>query len=254
MILLVLLCFSAITWAIQHRYFKLRQKLPSHPVAAKFAAPVYDKVLFSKFEQICKKYDTLKKNYTIKGFVTMIDKADSSTHQMKNVNFILCKKGDALYYKLGATETINEDGVYLYIDHAGKRILAAQQKQINNAAGMQDLAQIATTLKSEYYNMSGSENNGIQTISFTNEHHITCKQYTISYDTLSHEIKHIYTRLTNFRDPLNKSKDKIIEMYISEWDNKALINDYVLPRQIVRTEGTGWKKTKAYENYELIDM
>jgi len=254
MMVLVLLCVSAITWAIQHRYFKhvQKQQLPKAAIV-KFATPVYDKALFDKFEQLSRKYDTIKQNYTVKGFITMIDKADTTT-QMKNVDFVLCKKGNALYYKLGTTETINEDGVYLYIDHAGKRILVTQQKQIGNADAMQNLTRIAATLKSEYYNMTGSVKNGIQTISFTNEHHITCKQYTVSYDTLNNEIKHIYTRLTNFRDPLNKNKDKIMDMYLSEWDDKALITTYTLPGEIVKSEGKKWKKTKAYENYELISI
>lgn len=252
MILFVLLGASALAWAIgTHRSKKARIVIT--PPTAQFTTPAYDTTLLQKFEELGKKYDTLKTNYTIKGMMTCIDRPDTSTQQ-KNVPFVVCKRGYSLYYKMGATETINEDGLYLYIDHNSRRILLSRQKTLTGGSGLQNLTRLSEKLKSEYYELSGSVKGKLQTLSFLNEHHISCKQYTISYDTSDNAIKHLYIRTTDFGDPLNKAKDKIMIMDISQWDDRALIRNFTVPGDVVKGEGDNRKTTRLFEKYELINL
>jgi len=250
-LLAILLSVSAITWAIQVRYFKQGRK-PVIQQKAQWAVPVYDKVLLEKLERLGKHYDTLKQAYTIKGTISMRDKADTVS-PVKNVVFIYCKKGKELYYRLGETETINANGMYLYIDHPARRILVARQKDVSEAPVITDMTRVVAGLKSEYYDLSGSVSGSVQTLSLRNEHHISCKQYTVAYDTLSYAIRHIYARLNDPQDPLNRKKENVMQMDLSEWDGKAALATYTVPEAVIRRYGSKWRTTEKYKGYELID-
>jgi hypothetical protein len=249
----ILLSVSAITLAFG-LYLKKSKKRPSaiNNQSNIVSAPKYDAILLLKFKNICKKYDTLKLNYTMKGVINMIDKADTGG-KMNNVSFLFCKRGDALYYKLGETETMNENGLYLYIDHAAKRVFLSQQKHLNYNDGVQSITAIAKNLQGERYTLTGSVNGSQQSITLVNEHHITCKQYTVSFDTVDMQIRHVYARLTNFQDPLNKNKEKIFSVDLSEWDAKALMDSYPSTASVVKRQDGVWSKTNKYKDYELID-
>lgn len=111
-----------------------------------------------------------------------------------------------------------------------------------------------SALKSEQYQLSGEQKANIQTITLLNEHHISCKEYTLSYDIRNWRITHIHARLSNFEYPLRKDKEKILDVAISRWDTEANISQYLLAGQVIKRRGAGWGLTGKFTRYQLIRM
>lgn len=249
----LLLVGSLLTWAVQHRYFKGNTVVAfkvKETLARKF---VYDKKLLATYERVTKYYDSLsKKNYTMSGTLNLTDGADTSDN-LKGINFLMCKVGEEFYYRLGKVETINEDGVYLMVDNTAKKIVVTEQKKLGTESYNPNLfTHLGDNLQSEQYNLTGKVNGSVQTISFINETHITCKQYSMSFDTLNIGLKHLYLRLTNFQEPEKRDKEKVISVQVNEFDSRADLKKYLSKQEVLRKAGSGWKTVGAFEEYELI--
>ncbi len=254
-IIIVLMALSMFTWALQHSYFvhakaPIKRKAPD----TLYKEPVYSKALFTKFETLCKKYDTLRKNYTLAGVINTIDKADTMHKANNALVFLFCKQGNDFYYRSGKTETINANGLYLYIDHQVKTIMLAEQKPIVFENGLSSMTSLAANLKSEDYKLSSNAHGVNQTINLINEHHISCKQYSVSFDTLNMQINRIYARLTNLNEPLRKDNEKIVDVRITEWNNIADLKKYRLGTSVVKKQNNEWKAIDAFADYQLIKM
>ncbi len=212
-----------------------------------------DKVLLAKFQQLCKKMSEIKDSYTVAGTMNIIDHANPRD-KMENVKFLFCKKGDQYYYLLGTTATINEDGIYLYIDNETKKILLSQQKKVVYDPGFKQFANLGANIKSENYRLVSKVTGDMETLSLINEHHISCKQYSISLKKNSMTIKRLYMRLTNFYEPLKTDNEKVVDVSISEWDDAADISKYLTKDKVVIQGNGGWKTVSGFKNYQLIKM
>lgn len=159
-----------------------------------------------------------------------------------------------MYYKLGSTETINSGGQYISIDHQAKTIVLSEQKQLTESSIGLPVKDIRSALKAEQYKLSGKQIGHTQTMTLLNEHHISCKEYTLSYDTDTWQIIHIYARLTNFEYPLRKDKEKILDVAISRWDEQANVSQYLVAGDVVLRRGASWGTTEKFKAYELIKM
>jgi hypothetical protein len=215
--------------------------------------PVPDKAVLDKFEQVCKKMGDVKDNYTLGGVINITDHANPA-EAMDHVNFLVCKQGNEFYYRLGKTITLNEQGVYLYIDNQSKRVMVSPQKSVQYDAGMKQFADMGANIQSEHYKMISKINGDEQTISLVNEHHISCKQYTITFDRHSLQVKYLYMRLTNLNDPLNKVNEKVVSVSISISDNTADVSKCLSKDQVIKRVKGEWKTVDMYRGYELIKM
>lgn len=215
--------------------------------------PAPDKAILEKFEQVCKKMNDVKGNYTLGGVINIIDRANPAD-AMDHVDFLFCKQGDEFYYRLGKTITLNEQGLYLYIDNQSRRIMLSPQKKVQYDAGMKQFADMGANIRSEHYKMTSKINGDEQTISLVNEHHISCKQYTITFNRQNLKVKYLYMRLTNLNDPLNKANEKVVTVSISKWDNTADVSGYLSKDNVVKNVKGGWRTVNVYRNYELIKM
>ncbi|WP_183574645.1 hypothetical protein HDF18_01225 [Mucilaginibacter sp. X5P1] len=214
---------------------------------------VPDKAVLEKFEQVCKKMNDVKGNYTLGGVINIIDRANPAD-AMDHVGFLFCKQGDEFYYQLGKTITLNEQGVYLYIDNQSRRVMVSPQKKVQYDAGIKQFADMGANIQSEHYKMTSKINGDEQTISLVNERHISCKQYTITFDRQSLKVKYLYMRLTNLNDPLNKANEKIVTVNISKWSNTADVSQYLSKNDVIKNVKGGWRTVSVYRNYELIKM
>ncbi len=215
--------------------------------------PLPDKAVLNKFELVCKKMSDVKGNYTLGGIINIVDKA-SPANAMDHISFLFCKQGDEFYYRLGKTITLNAQGVYLYIDNQSKRIMVSSQKKVMYDAGMKQFADLGTNIQSEHYKVTSKIDGNEQTISLVNEHHISCKQYTITFNRSSLKVKYLYMRLTNLNDPLNKANEKVVTVNISKWDNTADISGYLSKNEVIKAINGGWRTAGRYKDYELLKM
>ncbi|OCX53373.1 hypothetical protein BEL04_03470 [Mucilaginibacter sp. PPCGB 2223] len=252
--ILVLTLATALAFAINPRIlgiFKPRET-PQAKKAIPPAALVYDEASIRKLEDIAKNLDFGRPTYTITGNITVVNKEDS-TQTMNAVAFILCKNKNEFYYKEGETETINQGGAYITINDRTKRVLVSPEKHVNTISII-NIDQIKEALRSEKYQLHSTKKNNEETISMLNEYHISCKEYNLTYDTVSNKLTRVYTRLTNIHDPLNKAKDKIIDIRFTRSDNQADMNDYVTKNKVIYKSGKQWNLTAQYADYQLIQL
>jgi len=216
-------------------------------------APAPDKALLDKFNLLCKKMADVQGDYTLGGVINIVDKANPAD-KMDHVEFLFCKKGDEFYYKLGETLSLNEQGSYIYIDKPSKRVLLSSQKQVAYDPGFRQFADMTATIKSENYHLVSTINGNEQTISLINEHHISCKQYSLTFDKRSMMIKRLYMRLTDFAEPTRKDKEKIVDVSISRWDRTADLGMYLSKNKVIKKFNGRWKTVNEFRDYQLVKI
>lgn len=213
---------------------------------------LYDKTLLAKLDTVMHSVDFSRNAYTISGSISVSNKADSSEN-MNNANFLICKKGGEFYYREGPVETINEGGFYICIDKDTRKVIVSEQKEIN-AMSIINKAAIRKAIESENYELRSIFHGPLQVISLVNEHHVSCKEYAMTFDTLTNKINRIYNRMTNLSDPLNKAKDKIIDIRINRCETDADLSLYPGKNKVLRKDGNKWILTSEYSKYKLLVM
>lgn len=212
-----------------------------------------DPVLLGKFELLCKQIARTEGNYTLGGEINIVDKANPDD-QMDHVPFLFCKRNNEFYYRLGKTATINEQNAYIYIDYLAKSIWVSPQKRVVYDIGMQSFADLGGKIKSEHYRLTSKINGDEQTFSLINEHHISCKEYTIICNKNNLKIKRLYMRLTNFNDPLNADKEKKVTVSIFKWNDTADLTQYLTKDKVIKQMNGRLKAINEFKDYRLIQM
>jgi|GEM_PF-2589382 len=247
----VLIAISFIAWAVRGKFLVHVKPSAKYKKDTK-ASPSIDPVLLAKYQAVFKKYDTIKKDITMSGTINIIDRADTSGN-MKNVGFLFCKTGSDFYYKLGTTETINADGLYIFVDHLGHTIVVSPQKKVAYDVQPNAFADIGKEIRSDLYDVTGNNDGNLQTISLHNEHNINCKLFSISYDTATLAIRHMYARMTNLQDPARTDNEKLVDINITEWNDRGDLDKFYKKDIIARANGT-WKVTDKYKDYQLTTL
>lgn len=254
--LAALMAVTAFTWAITH---KAGHKQVTTPAVSPIAntepapkAPAYNKAILQKFEAVCQAFNMQKPVFTCLGIINIVDGADSSK-TIRNLDFTMCKNGNNCFYQFGHTEILNARGMYICIENDQKRVIAGRQKSFIEAP-MPDISQIGKILSGDYYNLTDTVKGKNETIAFVNENHITCKEYAITFDTLSKKVNRVFTRLTNIDAPERKDREKTINITISECTDAADPDKYLNRYKVVQKAGNGLKLTEKYTGYELINL
>jgi len=253
--IIFLMMITAVAWSMRDRIFQKKNTSSAKIKPAKDSLNnhiAYDTALVKKFSDECKRFNMQSDPLTYSGIINITDGADTADH-INNMRFLYSRIGNDYYFKNGDNETLNAQGVYLYIEHAQKRILISKQKEIPKAP-LPDMSGIADKMQSEHYSMQDKKNGGYETIALLNEHHITCKEYAITFDTLSQKMHSVTMRLSFFSDPLNKKKDKVISMVVNRYENKADVSVFPDKNKIVERNNDGWKLTDLYKGYKLIQI
>jgi len=154
---------------------------------------------------------------------------------------------------MGNTETLNNKGIYLMVDHAKKEIFLGPQKVVTTPQ-IVDADKLNEVLSGENYDLTLRTEGKYQTLTLLNERHITCKEYAITYDTVSLKVTHIYARMSEFSDPLNKNKEKLLDVSFAQWDNEADVDKHINIYKILVQDGKILQLTADYKNYQLIRL
>ncbi len=210
----------------------------------------YDPEVLEKFRTVCSKVTVGADEYYLDGSIRTLDQADSTAEESESV-YILNKKGQYMYCKLGETETINSPGVYIYVDHPLKKIVISEEKKITTSAGLPDPSLLVKNMKEEGYQLLSQRSGQLESISLINDFHISCKLYQITFDAERLEPKQIKIRLSDALNPEDKGKDKVLEINIKSCSQHAN-KDLQMVKEIVEKKGSSWVAAAGYEDYQLV--
>jgi len=250
MLVIVISMAALFTWAVtyHHRLHTLPQ---AKPVAGeKKKEHNYDPALLRQLEQLAAQLDFNKKECTYSGMINIDDGSDTSA-SVHNLEFLFSRSGKDFYYRMGNTETVHEGGVNLFIQHEQNKIVLSHN-DLAVQSPVTNLASIEKNLRSEDYDLVGSTEGADKKISVLNSTHISCKELSMSYDTLLGRLQKIYARYTDIADPLNKKKDRVIAIAVNGIEDKGHLGRYPRLHEIVTLEGNNWRLKNKYANYELI--
>jgi len=213
--------------------------------------PGYDTL--GTFRKLCSQISDYKGNYTLAGVISIKNPTNPNL-ELKNEDFLFCKSGSQFYYQLGATQMLNESGVYLYIDHDRRNILLSPQKQVGYDQPPLSLPDVTAMLKSEHYRLVSSTTGNERTITLLNEHHISCKQYSLTFNKDNLKLKRLFMRLTDLRNPDDRSTEEVVDVRIVQWERTANLGKYLTKNKVIRTNGRAVSGTGNFRNYKVIKM
>ncbi|WP_316824682.1 hypothetical protein [Pedobacter miscanthi] len=211
---------------------------------------VVDTTNLERLAKIAKDLHFDQENISISGKLSVHNGSDSSENVSK-LPYRLIKRGTAFYSSLGLTETLNANGLYVFVDKVQKKILVSQGKKITAQNILPDMQQMIKRMKEEEYQIrenvvSPTENK----ISLLNPNHIQCKEYSIYFDKANLHAKGVSIRMSNIDDPLNDKKDKTVDFRYANTlaDASKLMSTRIL-KKLAKNQ---YSATEAYKGYEII--
>jgi hypothetical protein len=211
---------------------------------------VYDSVMLRRLVSAVHSLDFNRRICTYKGVINMVNNNDT-TKNVRGLKFTFCRTGDRYYYQVGSSELIHQDSLNVFILHDQHKIVLSKET-INLKPPMNDLGKIEDLLRSESYTLKSSVNGVSQTLSLVNEYHISRKEFSVTLDTVTGRLQRIYTRLTDFGDPMDKHKERTMDVRLLLMQDRADMGLYPSTGHVVQMGAEGWELTSFYKNYELI--
>lgn len=212
-----------------------------------------DAVIYRQLEQLARQMDPGAKNSTLSGTLR-ITQLGAGLKAQPAVPVLFSKKGGAFYYRLGETETLNADGIYIYIDHKLKQVLVANQKKIEKGDQVTAIADMAARIREEDYRPIAEEKDNIRTLRFINDQHPSCKEYAIAYNKQTMAIKSIFIRLADPYNPQSVVTGQTVDLRVKSWKKEAVISAYLKADDVLRRNGHAWRLINNYKNYRLIEI
>ena len=243
---------TALAWAVEfHKKDHLQPVKKQAGVAGK-QEHTYDPELLARFEKIGTQMDFNKQHCTYSGVINVDDGSDT-TLTVHGIEFLFCRSGKDFYYRMGNTETIHENGLNIFIQQEQHRVVLSAQDLVVKPP-VTDLHAIEKSLRYEDYDLVCNASGGLKTLSVLNGHHVTCKELSFTYDTLSGKLEKIYTRFSNLADPLNKTLDRVVDISVRSIEDKDHLEQYTSSKDVLEKRGGKWRLKSRYATYELITL
>lgn len=246
----LIIATSAAALAIKVKKDNAKPQVDKQPESKIFKAKIYDPKLLDTLSRVVNEIDLNTGKGSYQGSYSLTD-LDDSTQSTSNIPYLLCKSEKDCYYRLGQIETYNAEGVYLCIDNRQKKILLSGQKEIN-ISPVGNLETLKKGMVTENYTLSSRRNGPVKTIRLVNEKHITCKEYAISFDTLTKHVTRIFVRASNFQDPLNQHAGKIYDLRFTAFDRNANVSRYLVKDRVFHQNNGKIVLENKYKDYELL--
>lgn len=252
-LILVISITASFAWAMTYQHGKERAGVKAYkPVARKKKEHLYDPVLLRQFELLSAQLDFNKPHCTYSGVINVVDGGDTAA-AVHNLEFLFCRSGKDFYYRMGNTETVHDDGINLFIQHKQNKIVLSNS-DMSVQSPVTNLGAIEKNLRNEDYDLVESTLGTTKKISVLNDTHITCKELSLTCDTVSGKLQKIYARFSNISDPLNKKKDRVFSISINEMEQDAHLGRYVRLHDVLTGNERNWRLKNKYANYELIQL
>ncbi|NII25344.1 hypothetical protein HB364_09645 [Pseudoflavitalea sp. X16] len=197
-----------------------------------------------------KPFDSTNTAYAYEALLTAIDKTDSA-HAMTNVDYRFRKNRQQFYLRVGRQETINTDQFYLVADHDAQRIILRAAKHVAQVPGIQ-LNALYNYLRGEGYTLKKKTENGLPVIAMSNPYHISCKEFTVQYDSAVRQVKKIFFRQADIADHMDPSLEKWVTLVFKKWDDDPESRQFPRIQDFVTSRQGKWISTPAYQDYELM--
>jgi hypothetical protein len=248
-VLLALAGASFLGWA-KYKISFIKEAISPVAVDSVVAYKV-DTAKVALLKRVYSKLNLNKKEFLIAGRIGAKNGADS-TDRLTNADYVFSRKGTSFYFKLGATESFNANGFYLYVDHGMKKVLLSKEKQIASDFLMPELSSILNTVAEEGFKLNSTVNGENQRISLTNPYHLSCKEYSVTFNKLTLKPNRLFVRLSNPQEPEDGSKDNVIDFRIRLSSAISNIQKYTT-QNIVIKGNKSWSLGPAFRSYELIN-
>lgn len=214
---------------------------------------VIDTAKLKLFTLAGKSIDFNKDQLQISGTMSIHDGSDS-TADIDDAAYCFIKRDSNFYYKMNAVEMINTPSYYLQADGQQKKIMLSPHKSINPQLMFPQIEKLVTKLQEEKYSVvEKPAPEGFRKISLLNLHHVTCKEYSITFNNSTFKPTEVFIRLTNLDDPLNPKMDKTVSMKYSEKSDLNIMELLSIERVVARTS-KGFKAINGYSGYEVIEI
>lgn len=163
--------------------------------------------------RVCHHQNSLQAFY-VNGHMDTHNPADSGNDV--HADFVCSRRNQEYYYRVGDNEMVCLKDRYINISHDLKKIEVAPPQQLVTPAFMQDDA-LLKLWEGESYEVYADTLQNMVRIQLLCEHHASCKEFRLVYDTATQLPQQMYVRMTDLDDPLNKEKDKIYQVSVAQW-------------------------------------
>ena len=240
---------SALGWA-KYKASVVKDQVKSVATDSLASNPI-DTAKVALLKRVYGKLNQNKSEFLIAGSMMAKNGADT-TDRLNNAQYVFSRKGTSFYFKLGATESFNANGFYLYVDHGMKKVLLAKQKQAVSDFVMPELSALLKTVGEEGFSLKSTINGENERISLLNPYHLSCKEYTVTFNKTTLKPSRLFVRLSDPESPENANKDNVIDFRIRISSALSEITRYTA-QHIVAKGKAGWSLNPEFKNYELIN-
>lgn len=189
----------------------------------------------------------------LSGILSIHDGNDSSAN-IDNAAYCFIKRDSSFYYKMNLVEMVNTRSYCLQVDGQQKKIMLSPHKSINPQLMFPNMDKLVARLQEEKYSVVElPAPDGFRKITLVNSHHVTCKEYSITFNSETFKPSEVFIRLTNLDDPLNSKMDKTISMKYSEKNDINQQELLSIERMVIKTD-KGFKAVNGYSGYEVIEI
>jgi hypothetical protein len=238
------ICLAA--WAVAGNY--LHRSEPA-PMPEEVKPPAPDTRLLKELTAV---YDKLSGDaWSVEGSVAITDR-ENPDNTLAPTSFSYQQNGNRMYYQLGQMEMVNLEDCYIVMQHDAKKILVSSSKQVISAPHL-PLETLVKMVEQEEYSVTRKVSEGNATIALGRANHISCKEYAVTYDTATMQLRAIRTRLTNLDAPLDTTQDKIIDVDITRWSPAPQKNRFD-KRRYIHDNGRELVPAATYPDYQLIRL
>jgi len=214
----------------------------------------YDTVLVKRFNNVCKWLDTERQECLIQGAITVTDHADSMSTSGK-IDYLFSKKGNQFYYRSGTNELVSSKAQLLNIDHLSKRVFVSANPGENVNTGSLfksgNIKQLIEGFKKEGYQLNRQIKGSKETLSLVNSNNISCRQYSVTFDTLDLKPLQVMVSIPNLEYFTNKNKDKIMLIRLLQLSDESQIESYTSKNYLIKTP-EGPRLSGDLKGYQLI--
>lgn len=209
--------------------------------------------LLKEMSGLLSPFDTANISFYVGGLLSAIDRTDSA-HALTDLTYHYGKWGQELYVRMGETEMINGNGYYLFLDHKAKRLLLSPQKTLEQQSVL-PIDQLYKYIRGEGFTVEKKSGPGkMNTIRIINPTHISLKGISLSYDSVSRQVKKIVIRQADIADHMNEHMEKWITLDINQWNDDPERNNYPDIDHFIEKINGNWQCKAPYKDYELTDQ
>lgn len=126
-------------------------------------------------------------------------------------------------------------------------------KEYGALPAIADVSNLLNRIEEEGYELKEKVQGESTTLSLTNPNHVSCKAYSVSFNTKTLQPEKIFCRMSNFQNPEDNKLDNQLEITFKKIEKHSGIEKYPIQKFVQKEEGN-WVLNAAFKEYELINL